>query len=165
MEHKWMFSGEAIDLSQSNEDVKNSMNEALWRFYPKDAVFVHEYETYNDGSVSVRVCRRLKNDAGCNMEGICDFDMSMLTGMDISAFRKDKGNKTVMNHLHKCKIDGFYYAPIGDFCGLWKQQNKVMLGEKIETALVRTYVDNVFARIKFKEEAEHDSTDVSESIS
>lgn len=146
-----MFSGEAIDLSQSNDEVKNSLNKALWKVYPKEAVFVYEYEVHDDGSVSVRVMRRLRDDAGCNMEGdICDLDMSMLTGLDVSAFRKDNGNKPMMKYLRKCKKDGMYYTNPNNFCGLWERQHEVMLGEEIETSFVRTYVDNVYARIKFK---------------
>lgn len=50
MKQKLLFTGQEIDLDKSIDEVKEALNGALWRFYPKEAVCVCEYEEHDDNT-------------------------------------------------------------------------------------------------------------------
>lgn len=113
----------------------------------------------------MRIIRQFREGMGTEMQGyICDLDMSMITGLDISAFRKAPDHKPLMKHLKKCKADGLYYAPTISFEELWRHQNEVVAGIKIPLSLIRNYDNNIYIRVKFKEE-EHNGNENSAQVS
>jgi hypothetical protein len=154
MKHNFYFSGKDINLAQSVASVINDMQQAIDQFFPSPNTFVQvaDYKELDADTFEMRLKRGYAKGAGTALPGfICDNDMSLLTGLAISAFQPfPLGNKPLLAPL--CPwYDNMVYAPDRAFTNLWEHQNDVMIHEKIKRISVYPSVADIYIKVTYGE--------------
>lgn len=153
MNHKFMFSGQSINLDQQESNVRKDMQSALDKYFPSpnDFVRVISYKETKDDTFELVIARSYASNAGTSLgvQSICDHDESMLTGLDISAFQPFKPGSAMIGGLIPW-YDDMVYAPCTEFCRVWKQMNKVMAAEDIARIKVKPFYDSIQIQVKYK---------------
>jgi hypothetical protein len=152
MKHFFKFSGKGINLDQSVTAVINDMQQAIDQFFPSPNNFVQvvDYKELDTDTFEMRLKRGYDNGAGIALSGfICDYDMSLLTGLAISAFQPFPfGNKPLLVPLCPSH-DNMVYAPNRAFTNLWEQMNNVMIDEKIKRIIVHPSVADIYIKVTY----------------
>ena len=85
MNHTIVFSGKEINLDCS--DREQQLENALASFYPKEIVKLNSFNEVDSRTIEIEVGRNYKGNASNGLnQCINHYDMSIITGLDLSAF-------------------------------------------------------------------------------
>ena len=128
MKHQILFSGEKIDLAR--DDRVRKLEDSLASYYPKEFVHLKCYNEIDDRTFEIEVRRNYKGSANTGLNQCINHrDMSLITGLDISAF--EPWGDPIINLLIPWS-DGMIYCPDQLFENLYIRQNEVMAQENIK---------------------------------
>ena len=145
MNHKIIFSGKEINLNSS--DMIQQLEDALACFYPKEIVKLNSYKEIDNKTIEIEVGRNYKGAASDGLnQCVNHYDMSIITGLDMSAF-EPWGNPLVGSLIPWS--DEMVYCPDQVFGDLYKQQNEVMVQEKIKRVSFLPTTNNIKIRVEY----------------
>ncbi len=128
MKHSIVFSGKQVDLA--SKDKVKQLEDAVAIYYPKDLVQLKNYNEINDDCLEIEVSRMYKGSASIGLNSCINYrDMSMITGLDLSAF--EPWGEPIIGSLIPWS-DKMVYCPNKLFENLYIRQNEVMVQEIIK---------------------------------
>ncbi len=151
MNHKIIFSGEAISLNQTADAVMKDMQTAIDKYFPSPNNFVQvsNYKELDVHSFEIDIVRQYADNSGITYGNcVCDQDESLITGLDISAFQPVKQGKALIVPILPGN-DNMFYSPVKNFEDLWKQQNEVMINETIKNISIIPMRDRINIKVKY----------------
>ena len=146
MNHKIIFSGKEINLDSSDRELQ--LENALVCFYPKEIVKLNSFNEVDSRTIEIEVGRNYKGNASNGLnQCINHYDMSIITGLDLSAF-EPWGNPLVGSLIPWS--DEMVYCPDQVFGDLYKRQNEVMVQEKIKRVSFLPTANNIKIIVEYE---------------
>ncbi len=146
MNHKLIFSGQPIDLAR--KDVVQQLEASLLQFYPQSIVKLKSYTEINPKTAEIVVERSYNGAARMGINQCINYhDMSLITGLDISAF--EPWNKKAMIGALIPWSDDMVYAPDQVFADLYMQQNDKMVNEQIKKVDIHPGPSTLKIRVEY----------------
>ena len=128
MKHSIIFCGKQVNLVRS--DKVKQLEDALADYYPREFVQLKNYNEINDYVFELEVSRSYRGFASIGLNRCINHqDMSIVTGLDISAF--EPWGDPIIGPLIPWS-DKMVYCPDQVFEDLYIRQNEVMAQEKIK---------------------------------
>ena len=146
MNHSIVFSGKEINLDSSDRELQ--LENALACFYPKEIVKLNSFNEVDSRTIEIEVGRNYKGNASNGLnQCINHYDMSIITGLDLSAF-EPWGNPLVGSLIPWS--DEMVYCPDQVFGDLYKRQNEVMVQEKIKRVSFLPTTNNIKIIVEYE---------------